>query len=103
MITRISSVIRPKGSDLIFDHPYNADSVRKTIGFHGLRTRTDRPVRRTAVVPADRFRRYERSALWPELAHLVRDLRRTTWLGAHEGVRRSFSMTTKRAGKASLF
>ena len=25
MITRISSVIRPKGSDLIFDHPYNAD------------------------------------------------------------------------------
>jgi hypothetical protein len=23
MITRISSVIRPKGSDLIFDHPYN--------------------------------------------------------------------------------
>jgi len=28
MITRISSVIRPKGSDLIFDHPYNdADSV----------------------------------------------------------------------------
>src|SRR5437773_908788 len=28
MITRISSVIRPKGSDLIFDHPYNADFVR---------------------------------------------------------------------------
>jgi hypothetical protein len=27
MITRISSVIRPKGSDLIFDHPYNADLV----------------------------------------------------------------------------
>ena len=27
MITRVSSVIRPKGSDLIFDHPYNADSV----------------------------------------------------------------------------
>jgi hypothetical protein len=28
MITRISSVIRPKGSDLIFDHPYNeAESV----------------------------------------------------------------------------
>ena len=26
MITRISSVIRPKGSDLIFDHPY-ADSA----------------------------------------------------------------------------
>jgi hypothetical protein len=25
MITRISSVIRPKGSDLIFDHPYNAE------------------------------------------------------------------------------
>jgi len=25
MITRVSSVIRPKGSDLIFDHPYNAD------------------------------------------------------------------------------
>jgi hypothetical protein len=25
MITRISGVIRPKGSDLIFDHPYNAD------------------------------------------------------------------------------
>jgi hypothetical protein len=28
MITRVSSVIRPKGSDLIFDHPYNADSAR---------------------------------------------------------------------------
>ena len=28
MITRISSVIRPKGSDLIFDHPYNADYAR---------------------------------------------------------------------------
>ena len=27
MITRISSVIRSKSSDLIFDHPYNADSV----------------------------------------------------------------------------
>jgi hypothetical protein len=27
MITRISSVIRPKGSDLIFDHPYNAEYV----------------------------------------------------------------------------
>src|SRR6516164_5898813 len=25
MITRISGVIRPKGSDLIFDHPYNAE------------------------------------------------------------------------------
>jgi len=25
MITRVSSVIRPEGSDLIFDHPYNAD------------------------------------------------------------------------------
>jgi hypothetical protein len=25
MITRVSSVIRPKGSDLIFDHPYNAE------------------------------------------------------------------------------
>src|SRR2546421_10904333 len=25
MITRVSCVIRPKGSDLIFDHPYNAD------------------------------------------------------------------------------
>jgi len=25
MITRISSVIPPKGSDLIFDHPYNAE------------------------------------------------------------------------------
>jgi hypothetical protein len=24
MITRVSSVIRPKGSDLIFDHPYKA-------------------------------------------------------------------------------
>jgi hypothetical protein len=28
MITRISSVIRPEGSDLIFDHPYNAESAR---------------------------------------------------------------------------
>jgi hypothetical protein len=27
MIPRASSVIRPKGSDLIFDHPYNAGSV----------------------------------------------------------------------------
>jgi hypothetical protein len=27
MITRVSSVIRPEGSDLIFDHPYNADSA----------------------------------------------------------------------------
>jgi hypothetical protein len=25
IITRLSDVIRPKGSDLIFDHPYNAD------------------------------------------------------------------------------
>src|ERR1700749_5042092 len=25
MITRLSSVIRPEGSDLVFDHPYNAD------------------------------------------------------------------------------
>jgi hypothetical protein len=31
MITRVSSVIRPKGSDLIFDHPYNAESVRLMI------------------------------------------------------------------------
>jgi len=31
MITRISSVIRPKGSDLIFDHPYNADYARLAI------------------------------------------------------------------------
>jgi hypothetical protein len=28
MITRISGVIRPKGSDLIFDHPYNGDDAR---------------------------------------------------------------------------
>src|ERR1017187_1913471 len=28
MITRISSVIRPKGSDLIFDHPYNDGYLR---------------------------------------------------------------------------
>src|SRR5258708_691651 len=27
MITHVSSVIRPEGSDLIFDHPYNADSA----------------------------------------------------------------------------
>ena len=27
MITRVACVIRPKGSDLIFDHPYNAESV----------------------------------------------------------------------------
>jgi hypothetical protein len=27
MITRVSSVIRPEGSDLIFDHPYNAESA----------------------------------------------------------------------------
>ncbi len=25
MVTRVSSVIRPKGSDLIFDHLYNAE------------------------------------------------------------------------------
>jgi hypothetical protein len=25
MITRVSSAIPPKASDLIFDHPYNAD------------------------------------------------------------------------------
>src|SRR5947208_1115308 len=31
MITRISSVIRPKGSDLIFDHPYN-ESARLMLG-----------------------------------------------------------------------
>jgi len=31
MITRISSVIRPKGSDLIFDHPYNADYERISV------------------------------------------------------------------------
>jgi len=30
MITRISGVIRPKGSDLIFDHPYNADYGPRT-------------------------------------------------------------------------
>jgi hypothetical protein len=29
MITRVSCVIRPKGSDLIFDHPYNADYERE--------------------------------------------------------------------------
>jgi hypothetical protein len=28
MITRVSSVIRPKVSDLIFDHPYNAEYER---------------------------------------------------------------------------
>jgi hypothetical protein len=34
MITRVSSVIRPKGSDLIFDHPYNAEylPVATTVG-----------------------------------------------------------------------
>jgi len=32
MITRISGVIRPKGSDLIFDHPYNAEYSRLTFG-----------------------------------------------------------------------
>jgi hypothetical protein len=32
MITRVSSVIRPKGCDLIFDHPYNADYERLTAG-----------------------------------------------------------------------
>jgi hypothetical protein len=39
MITRVSSVIRPKGSDLIFDHPYNAEYLppvlrRSTRGAH---------------------------------------------------------------------
>jgi hypothetical protein len=29
MITRVSCVIRPEGSDLIFDHPYNAYSVSR--------------------------------------------------------------------------
>ena len=28
MITRVSGVIRPKGSDLIFDHPDSADYAR---------------------------------------------------------------------------
>jgi hypothetical protein len=32
MITRISSVIRLKGSDLIFDHPYNAEYLRLSEG-----------------------------------------------------------------------
>jgi hypothetical protein len=32
MITRVSSVIRPKGSDLIFDHPYNTDYERLMAG-----------------------------------------------------------------------
>jgi hypothetical protein len=27
MITRVCCVIRPEGSDLIFDHPYNAESA----------------------------------------------------------------------------
>src|ERR1039458_7772560 len=31
MITRLSSIIRPEGSDLIFDQPYNADFVRMRI------------------------------------------------------------------------
>ena len=30
MITRISGVIRPKGSDLIFDHPYDAAEYVRT-------------------------------------------------------------------------
>jgi hypothetical protein len=30
-ITRVSSVIRPKGSDLIFDHPYNAEYLWPTL------------------------------------------------------------------------
>ena len=30
MITRISNVIRPKGSDLIFDHPYDAAEYVRT-------------------------------------------------------------------------
>jgi hypothetical protein len=28
LITRVSLVIRPKGSDLVFDHPYNAEYLR---------------------------------------------------------------------------
>jgi hypothetical protein len=32
MITCVSSVIRPEGSDLIFDHPYNADSGTRREG-----------------------------------------------------------------------
>ncbi len=32
MITLVSSVIRPEGSDLIFDHPYDGDSARMTLG-----------------------------------------------------------------------
>jgi hypothetical protein len=32
MITRVSSVIRPKGSDLIYDHPYNARYGRLDAG-----------------------------------------------------------------------
>jgi hypothetical protein len=32
MITRISGVIRPEGSDLIFDHPYNGGSGAPRVG-----------------------------------------------------------------------
>ena len=40
MITRISSVIRPEGSDLVFDHPYNAESVAIASRIDGLIGRT---------------------------------------------------------------
>jgi hypothetical protein len=34
IITRVYSVIRPTGSDQIFDHPYNADSLERFLGVH---------------------------------------------------------------------
>jgi hypothetical protein len=44
MITRVSCVIRPKGSDLIFDHPYDAEYARGQLGRQDSRRRADQPV-----------------------------------------------------------
>jgi hypothetical protein len=49
MITRISSVIRPKGSDLIFDHPYNAEYLRDSCRRLEHGRRADLPVLDVAV------------------------------------------------------
>jgi hypothetical protein len=35
MITRVSGVIRPEGSDLIFDHPYNGGYARASYASGG--------------------------------------------------------------------
>ena len=55
MITRISSVIRPKGSDLIFDHTYNAEYLHLSEGGVVALSSADQPVR--CGLTAIRYRR----------------------------------------------